>query len=125
MLLHVPHVLSKTEVADLRAAIDAAPWVDGNVTSGAQSALAKRNLQLPEESEAARTAGKIVLDALEKAPLFIAGALPLKVFPPLFNRYRAGHKFDTHIDNALRVQRGGDFRIRSDLSATLFLSEPE
>lgn len=124
MLLHVPQVLSKTEVGRVRALIDAAEWVDGNVTSGAQSALAKRNMQLPEGSEAARAAGKIVLDALEKQPLFVAGALPLKVFPPLFNRYGAGHKFDTHVDNALRVKRGSDFRIRSDLSATLFLSEP-
>jgi PKHD-type hydroxylase len=125
MLLRVPQVLSKAEVAHVRARIDAADWIDGNVTSGAQSALAKKNLQLPEDSEAARGAGKIVLDALEKAPLFVAGALPLKVFPPLFNRYGPGDKFDTHVDNALRVKRGADFRIRSDLSATLFLSEPE
>lgn len=125
MLLQVPGVLSKAEVARVRGMIDAADWVDGNVTSGAQSALAKKNLQLPEDGEAARAAGKIVLDALEKQPLFVAGALPLKVFPPLFNRYGAGHKFDTHVDNALRVKRGSDFRIRSDLSATLFLSEPE
>src|SRR5262245_20695305 len=125
MLLQVPHVLSKAQVAELRAKIDAAEWVDGNVTSGAQSALAKRNLQLPEESEAARAAGRIVLDALEKAPLFVAAALPLKVFPPLFNRYGPGSKFDTHVDNALRVKRGADLRIRSDLSATLFLSEPQ
>jgi PKHD-type hydroxylase len=125
MLLHVPSVLSEADVARVRAIIDAAPWVDGNATSGAQSALAKENLQLPEESEAARAAGKIILDALEKTPLFVAGALPLKVSPPLFNRYGEGHRFDTHVDNALRVKRGGDFRIRSDLSATLFLCEPE
>ena len=125
MLLHVPTVLSKEAVARVRALIDGAEWVDGNVTSGAQSALAKNNLQLPEEGEAARAAGKIVLDTLEKAPLFVAGALPLKVFPPLFNRYGVGQGFGAHVDNALRVKRSGDFRIRSDLSATLFLSEPE
>ena len=125
MLLHVPSVLSKADVARVRAIIDAAAWVDGNITSGAQSALAKKNLQLPEDGEAARKAGQIILDALERAPLFVAGALPLKVFPPLFNRYGPGHKFDTHVDNALRVKRGDDFRIRSDLSATLFLCEPE
>ena len=124
MLLHVPEVLSKAEVARLRALIDAAQWVDGNVTSGAQSALAKKNTQLPEESAAAREAGGIVLDALQKMPLFVAGALPLKVFPPLFNRYGVGDKFDTHVDNAVRMRRDRDFRIRSDLSATLFLSEP-
>jgi PKHD-type hydroxylase len=125
MLLQVPQVLDRAEVARLRALIDAAEWVDGNVTSGSQSALAKRNLQLPEDAEAARQGGKIILDALEKHPVFVAGALPLKVFPPLFNRYGPGHKFDLHVDNALRVKRGADFRIRSDLSATLFLSEPE
>jgi PKHD-type hydroxylase len=125
MLLQVPQVLSKAQVVQVRAMIDAAEWVDGNVTSGAQAALAKRNMQLPEESEAARAAGRIVLDALEKQPLFVAAALPLKVFPPLFNRYGPGAKFDAHVDNALRVKRGGDFRIRSDLSATLFLSEPD
>lgn len=124
MLLHVPEVLSKVDVARVRALIDGAQWVDGNVTSGAQSALAKKNTQLPEESVAAREAGKIVLDALEKRPLFVAGALPLKVFPPLFNRYGPGDKFDTHVDNAVRMRRESDFRIRSDLSATLFLSEP-
>jgi len=124
MLLHVPEVLSKAEVARVRALIDGAPWVDGNVTSGAQSALAKKNTQLPEESAAAREAGGIVLDALQKKPLFVAGALPLKVFPPLFNRYGVGDKFDTHVDNAVRMRRDSDFRIRSDLSATLFLSEP-
>jgi len=124
MLLHVPEVLTKAEVARVRARIDGAQWVDGNVTSGAQSALAKKNTQPPEESAAAREAGKIVLDALEKKPLFVAAALPLKVFPPLFNRYGVGDKFDTHVDNAVRMRRDSDFRIRSDLSATLFLSEP-
>ena len=124
MLLHVPEVLSKADVARLRALIDAVEWVDGNVTSGAQSALAKKNEQLPEDSAAAREAGKLVLDALEKKPLFVAGALPLKIFPPLFNRYGPGDKFDTHVDNAVRMRRDSDFRIRGDLSATLFLSEP-
>jgi PKHD-type hydroxylase len=125
MLLHVPEVLDKAAVARVRKLIDPANWVDGNVTSGVQSALAKSNRQLPEDSAAARDAGAIILDALEKQPLFVAGALPLRVFPPLFNRYGPGHKFDTHVDNAIRVKRGDDFRIRSDLSATLFLSEPE
>jgi PKHD-type hydroxylase len=124
MLLSIPAVLTKEAVADLRRDIDDAGWVDGNVTSGVQSALAKRNLQLPEDSPIARKAGNLVLDALEKAPLFVAAALPLKVFPPLFNRYGEGDGFGTHIDNALRVRRDNGFRIRSDLSATLFLSEP-
>jgi PKHD-type hydroxylase len=125
MLLSIPGVLSKDAVAALRQEIDAAEWIDGNATSGQQSALAKRNLQLPEDSPAARKAGGIILDALERAPLFVAGALPLKVFPPLFNRYGEGQAFGMHVDNALRVRRDGGFRIRSDLSATLFLSEPD
>ncbi|MEQ1781808.1 MAG: Fe2+-dependent dioxygenase [Hyphomonadaceae bacterium] len=125
MLLSIPGVLTKDAVAALRSEIDAAEWIDGNATSGQQSALAKRNLQLPEDSPAARKAGGNILDALERTPLFVAGALPLKVFPPLFNRYSEGNSFGTHVDNALRVRRDGGFRIRSDLSATLFLSEPD
>ena len=101
-----------------------APWQDGNVTSGHQSALAKRNEQLPEESEAAHQAGRMILDALGKSPLFFAAALPLKVFPPLFNRYGVDQNFDVHVDNAIRIQRGSDFRIRSDLSMTVFLEDP-
>ena len=125
MMLHIPQVLSKPAVAELRALIDAADWIDGNATSGSQSALAKRNEQLPEGSEAARLAGERVLDALARSPLFVTAALPQTVFPPLFNRYGGGQAFGTHIDNAVRQTRTGDLRIRSDLSATLFLSEPE
>lgn len=123
MMRHVPGVLSKDQARALRAKIDAAEWVDGNATSGAQAALAKRNRQLSEESAAAREAGAIVLDALGKNALFFAAALPAKVFPPLFNRYEGGERFDTHVDNAVRLK--GDLKLRSDLSATLFLSEPE
>jgi PKHD-type hydroxylase len=124
MLIAVPDLLDRDAVARLRAMIDAADWIDGNATSGAQSALAKRNMQLPEESAAARDAGALVLDALAASPLFVAAALPLKVFPPLFNRYAGGQAFDLHVDNAIRIRRGSDFRIRSDLSATLFLDDP-
>ncbi len=125
MLIAIPDVLDPAGVARVRALIDAADWVDGNVTSGAQAALAKRNEQLPEDSAAARDAGSIVLDALGACPLFIAAALPLKVFPPLFNRYAGGQDFGLHVDNAIRIRRGSDFRIRSDLSATLFLDQPD
>ncbi|WP_112383187.1 Fe2+-dependent dioxygenase [Sphingomonas carotinifaciens] len=125
MLIAIPDVLDGAGVARLRGLIDAAEWVDGNATSGPQSALAKRNAQLPEGSPAAREAGGMVLDALARSPLFIAAALPLKVFPPLFNRYAGGDAFGLHVDNAIRIQRGSDFRIRSDLSATLFLSDPD
>lgn len=125
MLIAIPDVLDGAGVARLRGLIDVAEWVDGNATSGPQSALAKRNTQLPEGSPAAREAGGMVLDALARSPLFIAAALPLKVFPPLFNRYAGGDAFGLHVDNAIRIQRGSDFRIRSDLSATLFLSDPD
>ncbi|MDB5706406.1 MAG: Fe(II)-dependent oxygenase superfamily protein [Sphingomonas bacterium] len=125
MLIAIPDLVSADQLAAIRATIDAAEWIDGNATSGVQSALAKRNEQLSEESDAARRAGGIVLDALAASPLFVAAALPLKVFPPLFNRYGRGHGFDTHVDNAVRIKRGSDFRLRSDLSATLFLADPE
>lgn len=124
MLIAIPDVLDADGVARLRAVIDAAEWVDGNVTSGPQAALAKRNQQLPEEAAAAREAGAMVLAALGRSPLFFAAALPLKVFPPLFNRYAGGQDFGLHVDNAIRIQRGTEFRIRSDLSATLFLDDP-
>ena len=125
MMLPIPDVLDAAGVARVRAIIDGDEWVDGNVTSGHQSALAKRNMQLPEDSQAARDAGRLVLEALGRSPTFIAAALPLKIFPPLFNRYQGGEAFGTHIDNAVRIQRGSDFRVRSDLSATLFLADPD
>ncbi len=125
MLTVIPDLLTPAQVSDLRAELDAADWIDGNATSGAQSALAKRNTQLPEDSAAARAGCGMVLDALAASPLFVASALPLKVFPPLFNRYAEGDAFGAHVDTAIRIRRGSDFRIRSDLSATLFLSDPE
>jgi PKHD-type hydroxylase len=125
MLVVIPDVLTKDQVAQCRAALDQADWVDGNVTSGHQSALAKNNMQLPEDSPIARQIGDLIQDSLGANPLFISAALPLKVFPPLFNRYEGGQAFGTHVDNAIRHLRGTNFRIRSDLSATLFLSEPE
>jgi PKHD-type hydroxylase len=125
MLTIIPDLLTPAQVADLRAQLDVADWIDGNATSGAQSALAKRNTQLPEDSAAARAGGNAVLDALGASPLFVAAALPLKVFPPLFNRYGEGDAFGAHVDTAIRIRRGSDFRIRSDLSATLFLSDPD
>lgn len=124
MLIAIPDLLDAATLASLRATIDAAEWIDGNATSGHQSALAKNNEQLPEESAAAKAAGKVILDALGRSPLFFAAALPLKVFPPLFNRYGVGQTFGVHVDSAIRIQRGTDFRIRSDLSMTVFLEDP-
>jgi PKHD-type hydroxylase len=123
MLLPIPDVLDAAQLAQVRALLAAGEWIDGNATSGPQAALAKRNRQLAEGTSAAREAGGIVLDALGRSPAFVAAALPLKVFPPLFNAYAGGEAFGAHVDNAIRMQRGGDFRLRSDLSATLFLSD--
>ena len=125
MLIKIPDVLSKPDVARLRELIDSGDWIDGNVTSGAQAARAKRNAQLAEDSAQARQAGDFVLNALQRNPLFISAALPHKVYPPLFNRYEGGQNFGNHVDNAIRPVRGSDFRIRTDLSATLFLAEPD
>ena len=124
MLIAIPGLLDASGVARVRGIVDGGEWVDGNVTSGPQAALAKKNEQLVEASAAAREAGGIVLDALGKSPLFIAAALPLKIFPPLFNRYAGGHEFGIHVDNAVRIQRGSEFRVRSDLSITVFLEDP-
>ena len=125
MLLKIPNVLTKEHVARCRAIIDAAEWVDGKVTAGAQSGQVKHNMQLPEGSPAAREVGTLIQDALSANTLFFSAALPLKVFPPLFNRYAGGQTFGSHVDNAVRHLCGTDFRIRSDLSCTLFLTEPE
>jgi len=125
MMLAIPDLLDRDGVARVRAIIDAGEWQDGNATSGPQSALAKKNRQLPEESEAAKEAGRLVIDALGRSALFIAAALPLKIFPPLFNRYEGGEAFGTHIDNAVRIHRASAFRVRTDLSATLFLEDPD
>lgn len=124
MMIQIPEVLTSAQVADVRRLIDDADWIDGNATSGRQAALAKRNRQLPEDSPAAKRAGQIVLDALGRNALFMAAALPAKIWPPLFNRYASGERFAMHVDNAVRLGRGGAERLRSDLSATLFLADP-
>ncbi|MCW5573966.1 MAG: Fe2+-dependent dioxygenase [Steroidobacteraceae bacterium] len=124
MLLQIPGVLRPDELAHVQATLGGAEWVDGRVTAGHQSARAKHNRQLPEDSAAARELGRIVVAALERHPLFVSAALPLKIFPPLFNRYESGESFGVHIDNAIRMVRGSAHRVRTDLSATLFLGEP-
>jgi PKHD-type hydroxylase len=127
MLVCVPDVLDRDDVADFRRAVDASPWEDGRSTAGAQSALVKRNEQLPPDSEVARKLGNRIVSALTANPRFLAAAIPLHIFPPLFNRYAAsdGHHFGVHVDNAVRGDRLTGLRIRTDLSVTLFLSEPE
>jgi PKHD-type hydroxylase len=125
MLLHVENVLDASQVAAISARLDAAPWVDGRQTAGPQSAAVKNNLQLDEGSAEARALGQMVVSALERHPIFISAALPRHIFPPLFNRYGEGMGFGTHIDNAIRWIPGTPHRIRTDLSATLFLSAPD
>jgi len=125
MLLQIPDVLSAEQLAQSQKLLDQAEWIDGRVTAGYQSARAKDNLQLPEDHPVARQLGDLILAALEKNSLFMAAALPLRVFPPLFNRYQGGQSFGTHVDNAIRQVTGTPHRIRTDLSATLFLTNPE
>ncbi|WP_375397194.1 Fe2+-dependent dioxygenase [uncultured Sphingomonas sp.] len=125
MLIAVPGMLDAGGVTRVRSIIDDAAWIDGNATSGHQSALAKQNVQLPEASAEAREAGALVLDALTISAEFVAAALPAKVYPPLFSRYAPGDAFANHVDAAVRLRRGSDFRVRSDLSATLFLEPPD
>jgi PKHD-type hydroxylase len=125
MLLHIPNVLSKDQVAQCLAALAKAPWEDGRVTAGYQSAKAKDNDQVPQDSETAHRLGEVVVGALNRCPLFISAALPHKVYPPMFNRYGVGKNFGGHVDNAIRSVPGTPVRVRTDLSATLFLSAPE
>lgn len=132
MLLHIPNVLSAEQVAECRRQLAAAEWLDGRVTAGHQSAQSKHNSQLSEDSPSARQLGQMILAALGRNPLFLAGALPLKIFPPLFNRYAGGQSFGNHVDNAIRQVRNAAADsasdtarwVRTDLAATLFLAEP-
>lgn len=125
MLLHISDVLSPDVARAMHAALVSAEWTDGRITAGPQSARAKNNLQLPADHPLARDLGDKVTAALEKHPLFMGAALPFRVFPPLFNRYEGGGSFGIHVDNAVRQVSGTTERIRTDLSATLFLTPPE
>jgi PKHD-type hydroxylase len=124
MLLCIPQVLTEREVARCRERLAGAEWVDGNATAGEQSRLVKKNAQVREGSAVANELGELILDALGRSPLFVSAALPLKTFPPLFNRYEVGEAFGSHIDNAIRPVRGTAVRVRTDLSCTLFLTDP-
>ena len=125
MLLCVPDLLTPDEIARCRHVMDQAAWQDGRETAGAQSAQVKLNSQLPVGSEAASELGDLVLDALSRNPLFLSAALPLRILPPMFNSYSGGQTFGVHVDNAIRAVPGSPVRIRTDLSATLFLAEPD
>src|SRR5690348_3123875 len=124
MLLHIPKVLQRLEVTSLRHALEAAPWVDGRETVGVQGAAVKRNQQLSEELPLRVELGRVVLTGLQRNPVFFAAALPLKILPPRFNRYAAGNEYGLHVDGAvMRLPDGG--QLRSDISCTLFLNDPE
>ena len=124
MLIRVPNLLSAEQVAECRRLLDAAEWTDGKSTVGEQGALVKRNRQLPELSPVARQIGELILTALARNPLFFSAALPLKTVPPLFNRYEGGEHYGMHIDGAVRAVPGSAHFIRTDLSSTLFLTDP-
>jgi PKHD-type hydroxylase len=125
MVLQIPDVLSAEQVAEARRMLERAEWVDGRVTAGHQSVKTKNNLQLPEDHPVARQLGDMILGALGRNALFVSAALPLRVFPPLFNCYQGGQSFGNHVDNAIRQVRDNGATIRTDLSATLFLADPD
>lgn len=125
MLLHIPNVLNAEELKSIQKILHEANWVDGKVTAGTQSEQVKNNLQLAEDSEAAEQARKIVLKALSRNALFFSAALPKKIYPPLFNQYREGMNFGNHIDNAVRTHAATGNHVRTDISSTLFLADPD
>ena len=125
MLTIVPELIPHDAALALGNRLRDADWVDGNVTSGAGAALAKRNRQLPEAGDAARHGQRIVQAALAGNALFLSAALPARIFPPLFNRYGVGDGFAAHVDNAIRIDGATGERLRTDVSATLFLSDPD
>ena len=125
MMVHIPQVLTPEQVARCRDVMQKAAWVDGRVTAGHQSAQVKHNLQLPETAPEARELGDMVMQALGRSELFVSAVLPRQVFPPLFNRYDAGMTFGAHVDNAIRGYLDTSLRVRTDVSATLFISAPQ
>ena len=125
MIVTLPHVLTPEQILHCRAVMKRAPWVDGRATSGYQSSVVKKNRQIDDASAEARELGNMIVTALEHNPLFITAALPLRVFPPLFNRYESGETFGVHLDNSIMQIPGSPFRVRTDISATLFISQPD
>ncbi|HEY6620725.1 MAG TPA: Fe2+-dependent dioxygenase [Steroidobacteraceae bacterium] len=127
MFLRIAKLLSEEQLATVRASLNGenAPWVDGRVTAGHQGAPVKHNQQLDEASPMARELGNFVLTQLERNPLFISAVLPNKVYPPMFNRYGEGMHFGTHVDGSVRMIPASPQKMRTDLSATLFLVEPQ
>lgn len=125
MLIHIPEVLTKQQVAEFRKQLDQADWVDGRATVGVQGAVVKRNRQIAVDSPVANQLGAIIVNALYSNPLFMAAALPLRTVPPLFNIYEGGENYGLHVDGAIRLLPGSTLSLRTDVSSTLFLSEPD
>lgn len=125
MMLHIPAVLSIEEVNYLRRRLETTDWVDGKQTVGAQGAQVKQNRQLPEHAEISLELGKIVLAAVNKHPLFFSAALPLRIVPPLFNAYAGGEHYGLHVDGSIRQVPNADYSLRTDVSSTLFLCDPD
>ena len=125
MLLHIPNVLPREQVEQIRAELEAADWTDGRETVGAQGAQVKRNQQLPDTSALRRQVGQLVQAALARHPLYHAATLPLRMLPPRFNRYADGGQYGFHVDGAVMALPGEGGQLRSDISCSLFLNEPE
>jgi PKHD-type hydroxylase len=125
MLIHIPEVLTKQQVTEFRARLKQADWVDGKATVGVQGAQVKKNRQLPVDGLVARELGEIILKALYANPVFMSAALPLRIVPPLFNAYAGGEHYGFHVDGAIRLVPGSNLSLRTDVSSTLFLSEPD
>lgn len=125
MLIHIPEVLTKQQVAEFRKQLDQADWVDGRATVGVQGAVVKRNRQIAVDSPVANQLGAIIVNALYSNPLFMAAAFPLRTVPPLFNIYEGGENYGLHVDGAIRLLPGSTLSLRTDVSSTLFLSEPD
>ncbi len=125
MMLHIPEILTKAEVAEFRQLLAQSEWTDGRATVGEQGAQVKRNRQLPVDSPLARKLGELILQRLYQHPLFLAAAIPFRTVPPLFNSYSGGEHYGLHVDGAVRLLPGTGMSLRTDVSSTLFLSEPE
>jgi PKHD-type hydroxylase len=125
MLIQIPNILPLEQLNHCRALLEKAEWIDGKITAGHQSAKAKNNLQLAENNPVAQQLGTLIVETLNHNPLFIAAALPKQIFPPLFNCYQGGGNFDVHVDNAIRKTPFNQQPIRTDLSATLFFTNPD
>jgi PKHD-type hydroxylase len=125
MLIHIPEILTKAEVKDFRLRLQNTDWIDGKATVGVQGAQVKRNRQLAVDSPVARELGEIILKKLYANPTFMSAALPLRIVPPLFNAYAGGEHYGFHVDGAIRILPNSNLSLRTDVSSTLFLSEPE